>query len=72
MMTTPAQQGPLSGLGRFLKRTALFFWGPSQLAEDVDPIVAMDRESGIEPRPVDEPHPSERQHAYDRLPRGHE
>lgn len=70
--TSHARQGPLARLGLFLKRTATFFWGPAELSADVDPIVAMDRERGLEPRPLDDPHPTEHQKSLDRLPRGHE
>ena len=70
--TSRVRRGPFARLATFLKRMATFVWGPAELPTDVDPIVALDRERGIDPRPLDEPHPSERQQSLDRLPRGHE
>ncbi len=63
-------RGPLATIGYALKRTATFFWGPADLREEVDPLVQLDAEHGVERQEPAPPQPSERQRSYDQLPRG--
>ncbi|HET7900376.1 MAG TPA: hypothetical protein VFL59_04260 [Candidatus Nanopelagicales bacterium] len=70
MSGTEQGRGPFASIGYAFKRVATFFWGPADLREEVDPIVALDREQGVEPSPPAEPRPTERQRSYDNLPRG--
>lgn len=63
-------RGPLASIGYVLKRTATFFWGPADLREEVDPLVQLDAEHGVEPAEPADPKASERQRSYDQLPRG--
>jgi hypothetical protein len=63
------KHGPLANIGYWIKRTATYLYGPADLPDDVDPIAQMDDEMGVETQPHDEPHVSERQQAYDNLPR---
>lgn len=69
-MPTSRRRGPIASIGYALKRTALFFWGPADQRDEVDPIVALDREHGIERPEPKGPQRSERQRSYDNLPRG--
>ena len=61
---------PFVRLGLWIKRTATFIYGPAELRDEVDPITEIDRELGRDPRPAPEPRLSERQQAYENLPRG--
>jgi len=73
-MSTPAHRrhGPVATIGYLVKRTATFLYGPADLPDDVDPIVQMDKEMGVDTHPADEPHVTDRQRAFDSLPRDHE
>ena len=70
MTSTGPRRGPLAAIGYALKRTATFFWGPADLRDEVDPLVQLDQDQGVE-RPVpEEPRLTERQRSYENLPRG--
>jgi len=66
------RHGPFAWIGYVFKRTATFLYGPADLPDEVDPLMKMDEEIGLDPDPKDQPHVSERQRSYDNLPRGHE
>ena len=70
MSGSEQRRGPIAAIGYALKRTATFFWGPADLRPEVDPLVQLDREQGVEPSSPAAPHRSERQRSYDELPRG--
>jgi hypothetical protein len=57
-------------MGLAIKRAATFVYGPAEIRRDVDPVVRLDRERGLEPEPKPAPKLSERQQAYEDLPRG--
>jgi hypothetical protein len=61
----------LKRMGLAIKRAATFVYGPAEIRRDVDPVVQIDRERGVDPAPSKpEPKLSERQQAYENLPRG--
>jgi hypothetical protein len=70
MSTAQPKQGLLASIGYALKRTATFVWGPAELREEVDPIVALDAEQGVERPEPEGPRLTERQRSYENLPRG--
>lgn len=70
MSSSEPRRGLLASIGYVFTRTATFFWGPADLREEVDPIVRLDAEQGIEPTEPEPPKLSERQQSYENLPRG--
>lgn len=70
-MTDDQRPSLLKRMGLAVTRAATFVYGPAEIRRDVDPVVQLDRERGVDPGPSrPEPTLSERQQSYQNLPRG--
>lgn len=72
MPASERRPGPLRRAGLCMKRLATALYGPADLPDEVDPLTDVDAELGKDTHPEEPPHRSERQIAYDNLPREHE